>query len=109
MSGTEAVLAAIAQLGERIGHMDERLSHMDGLQSETARLRVEMMGRLDRQQDVLASIRDDIGVNMAPTDRVREANVETRKDVHQLTEQVSLIHRRPVRLEERDDRKEGGA
>ncbi len=114
MSGEmDPVLAAIARLDDRVGRMDERISGLDerlvGMRDELTRLRVDVMARLDRQQDFLGSIRDDIGVNMAATDRAREANVETRKDVAQLTEQVSLIHRRLIRLEERVDRKDGGA
>lgn len=128
MSGsTDPVLAAIAQLGERISRMDERLGrleeHSEGmgqrlgrleervghLDERVDRLRVEVMDRLDRQQNFLAGIRDDIGVNMAATERVREANNQTRKDVAQLSEQVSLIHRRLIRLEERVDRRENGA
>jgi chromosome segregation ATPase len=127
MSGTDPVLSAIAQLGERIsqmdegigrmdqriGQMDERIGHLDqrtaSMGEEITRLRVEVMARLDRQQDMLTGIRDDIGVNMAATERVREANAGTRKDVAQLTEQVSIIHRRLIRLEERVDRRESGA
>jgi hypothetical protein len=107
--GMGAVLAAIADLAQqfeqRFGKLEQRV---DGLAEDLTRLRVDVMARLDRQQDMLASIRDDVGVNMAATDQVREANLETRKDLQQLSHQVSVIHRRLIQLEERVDR-QGGA
>ena len=127
--GNAAVLAAIAELAQRFGRVEQRFDtleqrfdsqeqrfeqrferlekRVDELTEEVTRLRVEMMARLDRQQDMLNSIRTDVGVNMAATDRVRDANLETRKDVVQLQDQVSLIHRRLMQLEERVDRRDG--
>jgi len=120
-----AVLAAIADLAVRFGKLEQRFEvleqpvgnleqrfdkleqRVDALAGEVTRLRVDIMGRLDRQQDMLNSIRTDVGVNMAATDRVRDANLETRKDLVQLQDQVSLIHRRLMQLEERVDRREG--
>ncbi len=121
MSGSlDQVLAAIAGLGERIGHMDERIGRLDeriggvekastGLREDFIRLRTDLMARLDRQQDLLTAIKDDIGVNMIAVDRVRDANIETKKDYVQLADQVSLIHRRLMRLEDRFERRESGA
>ncbi len=111
--GIGALDKRIGTLDERIGALDKRIGtldeRVDTVTAEVARLRVDFMGRLDRQQDMLTSIRGDIGVNMAATDRVRDANGETRKDMLQLTEQVSLIHRRLIQLEERVDRRGSGA
>ena len=101
MNGSDTVLAAIAQLQTGL---TERI---DNLAAEVTSLRVDAMERLDRQQDMLTGIRGDIAVNMAATGRVRNANAETQKDVLQLTEQVSLIHRRLIQLEERVDRSGG--
>ena len=101
MNGSDTVLAAIAQLQTGL---TERI---DNLAAEVTSLRVDAMERLDWQQDMLTGIRDDIAVNMAATGRARNANAETQKDVLQLTEQVSLIHRRLIQLEERVDRSGG--
>jgi hypothetical protein len=116
--GMGAVLAAIAELGRRFDGLEQRFDGLeqrfDGLEQrfskleqEMTRLRVDVMARLDRQQDLLNSIRNDVGVNMAATDLVRDANLETRKDLVQLADQVSLIHRRLMQLEERVDRRDG--
>jgi len=119
MSGaTDPVLAAITALAERFDRLERETSGLredttqlreesSRLREDTTRLRVDLMARLDRQQDMLTSIRNDIGVNMATADRVREANKATRDDVAQLASQVSVIHRRLIQLEERFDRQAG--
>ena len=90
-----------ADHGRRLDHIDANLEAVLG---EALRSRSELMSRLDRQQDLLTAIRDDIGVNMAATVRVQKGGSETRQDMAQLSEQVSLIHRRLMQLEERVDR-----
>jgi chromosome segregation ATPase len=103
----------IGRIAERIDRMDERIDRMDErtgrLEEELTRARVEVMARLDRQQDVLAGIRDDIRVNVAATDMVRDRHNAIRNDYDQLAHQVSVIHRRLIQLEQRVDRGGSGA
>ena len=73
------------------------------------------MARLDRQQNELTSIREDIGVNMAAVLHTGERSENTREEVRLTREQdssstakvqfdlektVSLLHRRLIALEE---------
>jgi chromosome segregation ATPase len=125
--GINQVLAAIARVDDRVGRIEEPIDRMDGrigriaepidrmdertgrLEEELTRARVEVMARLDRQQDVLAGIRDDIRVNVAATDMVRDRHNAIRNDYDQLAHQVSVIRRRLIQLEQRVDRGGSGA
>jgi hypothetical protein len=86
--------------------MDERTGR---LEEELTRARVEVMARLDRQQDVLAGILDDIRVNVAATDTVRDRHNAIRNHHDQFAHQVSVIHRRLIQLEQTVDRGGSGA
>ena len=44
---------------------DELVGVRSGLRAELVGVRTDLMGRMDRLQDSLTAIRDDIGVNMA--------------------------------------------
>jgi hypothetical protein len=56
---------------------------------------------MDRLQDALTAIRDDIGVNMGRADAAVRANTNTREDVRGLEEQVGIMWRQIRRLEDR--------
>jgi hypothetical protein len=95
--GDDPVLAALARLEEGQG-----------------RLRADMMARLDRLQDDLTGMREDIGVNMAAVLNAVARDRNTREDVRlmdqaqtDLAKQVSLLHRRLIALEERMGRGAG--
>ena len=113
-----SVLAAIGELGIQIGRMGERLAQMDerlgrletrvdSLKEEVTGLRVDMMARLDRQQDSLTMIKDDINVNIAATDNSEKRYKQFRDDYGHLSHQVSLVHRRLIQLEQRFDKEHG--
>jgi cell division FtsZ-interacting protein ZapD len=104
MSG-DSVLAVLARLEEGQKAIREELGT---LASEQARLRTDVMARLDRQQNDLTGIREDIGVNMAAVLHAVARGQSTREDVRlmdqaqiDLGRQVSLLHRRLIALEER--------
>jgi hypothetical protein len=59
------------------------------------------MGRMDRLQDSLTAIRDDIGVNMGRADAAVRVNASTREDVRGLEEQFGLMWRKIRHLENR--------
>ena len=67
-----ALLTAMAelQLGRsRLENGQQELEHdlgnkHDGLHSELSGLRIDLMARMDRLQNTLATMREDIGVNM---------------------------------------------
>jgi len=62
-------------------------------------LRVDMMGRIERLENHITGIRDDIGVNMGRADRAHEAVVNARSDVLHLSQELSIMWRQIKRLE----------
>ena len=79
------------------------------VQDDLTSLRVDTMARLDRHENHLTSIRDDIprkslrdfaGVAMGGTDHMRRISDNTREDVRGLAEQLGTMWRKVNRLEE---------
>ena len=70
------------------------------VRGEVTQLRVAVMGRLDRVEEKLSQIRDDITVNMGAVDTARAMTNDTRRDLQELREEVSVIFRKQRRLEE---------
>jgi peptidoglycan hydrolase CwlO-like protein len=70
-----------------------------GLREDQTALRVGLMARMDRLQDTLTSIRDDIIVNMGRADRAHEAADSTRAELRALGEQVNAMTRQITRLQ----------
>ncbi len=69
--------------------------------AELAELRVAMMSRMDRMQDTVTAIRDDIGVAMGAADAMQRANDNTRELVRLQGEQLTIMFRQIKRLEEK--------
>ncbi len=63
-------------------------------------LRADTMARLDRHENHLTSIRDNISVAMGRTDHMRRIADNTREDVRDLGEQRGAMWRKVNRLEE---------
>ena len=64
-------------------------------------LRAEVMGCMDRMQEALTEVRDDIAVNMARAIRRTKRPIRTRHDTRLLSEQVATMERQIRRLEAR--------
>jgi hypothetical protein len=71
------------------------------LRHELVGVRSDLMARMDRLQDALTAIRDDIGVNMGRADAAVRAHAGTREDVRGLEEQFGLMWRKIRHLENR--------
>jgi hypothetical protein len=69
------------------------------LEASLTSLRVDLMARMDRLEDINTKIRDDIAVNFGTVDAVRRANDNTREELRALSEVVSLMHRQINRLQ----------
>ena len=63
-------------------------------------LRVDVMARLDRHENHLTTIRDDISVAMGRTEHMRRVHDNTREEVRDLGEQLGTMWRKVNRLEE---------
>ncbi len=55
------------------------------------RLRMDLIARMDRMQDALTEVRDDIAVNMARAIRRTKRPIRTRTDTRLLSEQVATM------------------
>lgn len=64
-----------------------------------AGLRADVMARIDRLQDTLTAIREDIGVNFSATDTVRRGNNNTRDELRSLADTVAGMQRQIHRLQ----------
>ncbi len=62
-------------------------------------MRTEVMARMDRLQDDITSIKDDIGVHYRTADRALEMNEHTRAEVRSLSEVVTAMGRQIQRLQ----------
>ena len=88
----------LAKLEDRLGKLEDRLAK---LEDGHTRLRVELMARMDRLQDSLTAVRDDIAVNMGAADAMQRANDNTRDMVRAQSEQLSALWRQLKALEAR--------
>jgi hypothetical protein len=69
--------------------------------AELGQTRGAIMGRVAELQASVTAIRDDIAVNMGGVDAVRQANDNTRADVIQMREQMSVMWKQIKTLEAR--------
>jgi hypothetical protein len=97
-TGLGAVKTELGAVKTELGAVKTDLS---GVKTDLLGVRTDLMGRMDRLQDSLTAIRDDIGVNMGRADAAVRANASTREDVRGLEEQFGLIWRKIRHLENR--------
>jgi len=71
------------------------------MQESQTSIRVEVMARMDRLQNSLTAIRDDITVNMARSDRAHDGVSATRDELRLLGQEVAISTRKLRQLEER--------
>lgn len=69
------------------------------LTGDMIKLRTDLMARMDRLQDAITAIRDDIAVNLGTADQVRRANDNTRDELRALSEVVTTMLRQIQRLQ----------
>jgi hypothetical protein len=63
------------------------------------KLQADIMARIDRLQDAITAIRDDVGVNMGAVDVARQVADTIREDVKLMREQVSVMYWRMLKAE----------
>lgn len=83
------LLMAIRELG----------ANQDGTNAQLTAVRVEVMARLDRLQETVTAIRDDISVNYGRADKAEMVAQHAREEVRALSEIVSGMGRQIQRLQ----------
>ncbi len=71
----------------------------DPVLAAIASLRVDLMARMDRLENSLTDIRNDIAVNFGTADAVKRANDNTREEVRSLRDIVAALVRKIQTLE----------
>jgi peptidoglycan hydrolase CwlO-like protein len=85
---------------EKLERNQEKLErNQEKLERGHERLRIDVMERMDRLDNALTSIRDDITVNMGRADHAHEVADSTRREVRLLGEQVNAMVRQIQRLQ----------
>jgi hypothetical protein len=105
----QTILSALARLEAGQASMQaDRASLHTGFQTlrtdmlaELGQTRGAIMGRVAELQASVTAIRDDITVNMGRVDAVRQANDNTRADLVQMREQMSVMWKQIKTLEAR--------
>jgi hypothetical protein len=72
---------------------------LSSLEAGQAKLRIDVMERIDRLQDTVTAIRDDIVVNFGATDAVKRAHDSTREEMRAYSEILTQIVRKVRTLE----------
>ena len=77
------------------------------IRDDLIKTRADIMERIDRLQNTVTSTRDDITVNMGAVDAARLVNDNTRDDVKQMREQMSVMWRQLKAVQARVDEIDG--
>jgi hypothetical protein len=87
---------------ERVFAVLERLeTGQNGLSDRVDRMRVDLMGRMDRLQGSMDAVRDDVTVNFENTGRVDRRAKSTQGHVDALSDMVATMFRKVHAIETR--------
>jgi len=92
----EKVVGVVARLAEDVSRLDGNLSRLD---EKLDRTRADLMARMDRLQDAMTALRDDVTVNFGIADRVDSVAESARKETRALAEVVTAMQRQIARLQ----------
>lgn len=98
------VTASDARLTETIRAMREEMrnsfvAERTDREAQITRYRTDIMDRMDRLENSLTAIRDDIAMNYGTANAVRRANDNTRDEVRNLHDVVQVLERQIQRLQ----------
>jgi methyl-accepting chemotaxis protein len=94
----DPILAALARL--EAGQVALRHAVGDlATRTELSEVRVAVMQRIDRLQNTVTAIRDDVAVNLGAADAAQRANDNTRELVRSQGEQLNVMWRQLKALE----------
>lgn len=100
MSDDPSIQGLIMGLFDRLQAIRKDLSEQrDQVRSDLTAARSAIMDRIDRAQDTLNAMRDDIGVNSGQAEAVRAAQDNTRTEMRALGDQLAAMERQIRRLQ----------
>jgi len=86
-AGQATLQQSVAALATR-AELTQVRTELTQVRTELTQVRVDLMARMDRLEDGLTAIRNDIAVNFGAADAVKRANDNTREEVRSLGEMV---------------------
>lgn len=102
MSG-DPVLAALARIENGLTDLGGRLTELEDRQTRLeegqTKLRVDLMERMDRFENRLTTIQDDIGVNMGGVTTVFDRLAATRRESDATASMLQMVIRQVHRLQ----------
>jgi chromosome segregation ATPase len=106
-AGQGSIRDNLTRLEAGQGSIRDNLTRLEAgqgsIRDDLLKTRAEIMERIDRLQNTVTSIHDDIAVNMGAVDSARLANDNTREDVKQMREQMSVMWRQLKAVQARVD------
>jgi chromosome segregation ATPase len=96
---SDDLLATILATLNRLESVQLIMSTEMARRDDLINLRVDTMRRLDRLQNSVTAIRDDIAVNYASVDHARVVNDNTRDELRALNDTVSRMSKQVQRLQ----------
>jgi hypothetical protein len=95
-----AILAALSRLEAGQAASQQSVAAL-ATRAELTQVRMDLTGRMDRLENALSDIRNDIGVNFGASDAVKRATDNTSDEVRSLSEMMSALVRKVRALETR--------
>lgn len=106
---SDDILSILARLEAGQNRLEFDIAKLRGdFLVELGSTRAAIMDRVERLENRVTEVRDDIAVAMGSSDQVKRANENTRADLRSMQEQVSVMWKQIKRLETRVDSIEGG-
>ena len=107
----DPIIALLNGINDRLGRMEKGLASLEArmtvLDQGQTTLRVDLMARMERLDDQVTLIREDITVNIGAADSVRTANEVTKAELGALSSMVFTMTRQVRRLQTQVDELSG--
>ena len=98
----KAVLDRVeAGFGRMDAGFDRAEARMSRMEEAVGRLRIDLMSRMDRLQDTLTAVAEDLNVGLAAIDHGGARHHQTQNDLHLVEMRAGMVHRRLMTLEQR--------
>ena len=103
LAALDRLEAGQTQLGAHLDRLEagqtQLGAHLDRLEAGQVQLRVDIMARIDRVQDTLTAVRDDITVVMGRADQAHRVADNVRDELRALNEVVTGVIRQVRNLQ----------
>ena len=107
----DLIITALGQLKSGLDRLEARFdgleARFDRLEASVGSLRANLMDRLDRQQETLSGVREDIIVSIGRAAHAETVAKNVREELEDAAKETTTLYRMVKRLETRVERLEG--